>query len=258
MDLATIIGLLVGFGALMVSVLIEGGKLAAFLNLPAALTVFGGTLGAAMVSTPLSLAMRSPIILKHAFFAPSLDRVRMIDVLVGFAQKARREGLLVLEEDIAQVDNALLKLGIQLAVDGTPQELVREILETEVDAMHERHAQAADFFAAMGGFAPTMGIIGTVMGLVHMLGNLSDPKSMGPAIASAFIATLYGIGLANLLMLPVAGKLKLRDAEEGAYQQMILEGILSIQSGDSPRSVEAKMRAFLSPGQKAAAPVGEA
>ena len=202
--------------------------------------------------------LRLPVVAKNAFFAKEMDRGEIINLMVGFAQKARREGILVLEEDAARVDNSLLKLGIQLAVDGTPQEMVREILEVEVDAMHERHKQGEQIFATMGGFGPTLGIIGTVMGLVHMLGNLSDPKSMGPAIAGAFIATLYGVSSANLVFLPIAGKLKLRDEEEVMFSQMIVEGILAIQSGDSPRTVEAKMRAFLSPKQKESVRAAEA
>ncbi len=258
MDLATIVGLVVAFGALMVSVLLEGGELGAFINIPAGILVFGGTFGATLVSFPLAEMLRLPVVAKNAFFAKEMDRGEIINLMVGFAQKARREGILVLEEDASRVDNSLLKLGIQLAVDGTPQEMVREILEVEVDAMHERHKQGEQIFATMGGFGPTLGIIGTVMGLVHMLGNLSDPKSMGPAIAGAFIATLYGVSSANLVFLPIAGKLKLRDEEEVMFSQMIVEGILAIQSGDSPRTVEAKMRAFLSPKQKESVRAAEA
>lgn len=258
MDPATIIGLLLGFGCLALSVLMEGGSLAAFVNLPAAVLVFGGTIGATIVCFPLSQILRAPAVARNAFVGRPLNRARMIDTMVGFAQKARREGLLVLEDDVARVDNALLRLGIQLAVDGTPQETVREILEIEIDAMHERHKQGEQVFATMGGFAPTLGIIGTVMGLVHMLGNLTDPKRMGPAIAGAFLATLYGVAFANLVLLPIAAKLRMRNDEEAMFQQMILEGIMAIQSGDNPSTVEMKMRAFLSPGQKVAARAREA
>ena len=258
MDPATIIGLLLGFGCLVVSVSVEGGNLAAFFNLPAAILVFGGTVGATIVCFPLSQVLKLPAIARNAFFAPDLDRTRMFNTMVGFAQRARREGLLVLEEDVTGTDNPILRMGVQLAVDGTPQEMVREILEIEIDAMHERHKQGEQVFATMGGFAPTLGIIGTVMGLVHMLSDLTDPKRMGPAIAGAFIATLYGVAFANLVLLPLAAKLRLRNEEEAMFHQMILEGIMAIQSGDNPRTVEMKMRAFLSPGQKIAARAREA
>ncbi|NLC55267.1 MAG: flagellar motor protein [Armatimonadetes bacterium] len=257
MDLATLIGLLLGFGALVLSVSLEGGHLSAFINVPAAVLVFGGTLGATLVCFPLAQVRQLPAIARHALLPPALDRARAINLMVGFAQKARREGILVLEEDVAHADNPLLQLGVQLAVDGTPQDVMREILETEVEAMAERHKQGEALFSTMGGFAPTLGIIGTVMGLVHMLGTLNDPQGMGPAIASAFLATLYGVALANLVLLPLAHKLRRRSDEEVVFSQMLVEGILAIQSGDGPRTVEAKMRAFLSPVQKASARVRE-
>jgi chemotaxis protein MotA len=257
-DLATIIGLLVAVGAVLGAVTMEGAQLGAFISTPSAILVFGGTLGATIIGFPLSQVLKLPLIAKKAFFSSEVDRAQMINMMVGFAQKARREGIRVLEEDVSRVENAILKMGIQLAVDGTPGEMVREILEIELEMMHERHKQGRLIFSTMGGFGPTLGIIGTVMGLVNMLGNLSDPKSMGPAIAGAFLATLYGVSSANLVFLPIAAKLKLRSEEEILVNQMLLEGILAIQSGDSPRAVEAKMRAFLTPKQKAAARAAEA
>ncbi|HHX39262.1 MAG TPA: motility protein A [Armatimonadetes bacterium] len=258
MDLATAIGLLLAFGCLVLSVCMEGGSLAAFINLPAAVLVCGGTIGATIICFPLSQILKLPGIARNAFLTRELNRTQMIDTMVGFAQKARREGLLVLEDDVARVDHGLLRLGVELAVDGTPQERVRDILTVEIDAMHERHQQGEQLFATMGAVSPKLGIIGTLIGVIHMLGTLTDPKQMGPALAGAFIATLYGVAFANLVALPIAAKLRVRGEEEAVFHQMILEGLMAIQSGDNPRAVEMKMRAFLSPEQKVATRAREA
>jgi len=257
-DLATAIGLLLAFGCLVLSVCMEGGNLAAFVNVPAAVLVFGGTIGATIICFPLSKILKLPAIARNAFLNRELNRAQMIDTMVGFAQKARREGLLVLEDDAARVDHALLRMGVELAVDGTPQERVRDILTIEIDAMHERHQQGEQLFATMGAVSPKLGVIGTLIGVIHMLGAQTDPKQMGPALASAFIATLYGVAFANLVALPIAAKLRARGEEEAMFHQMILEGLMAIQSGDNPRAVEMKMRAFLSPEQKMATRAREA
>ncbi len=247
MDLATIIGLVLAWGALLASVMIEGGELGGLVNISAFVLVVGGTLGATTVSFPLSKITGAVGVMKNAFFTKVEDPRRVITQLVEYTRKARREGILVLEEEARQIDNRILRTGIQLIVDGTPGEIVREILETEIATMEERHKEGAHLFDTMGGYAPTLGIIGTVMGLVHMLSNLSDPGKMGPMIAAAFIATLYGVSLANLVFLPVGAKLKTRTAAELAIYEMMVEGILAIQAGDNPRIVEAKMIAFLPP-----------
>jgi len=168
-------------------------------------------------------------------------------MLVTFAERARREGLLSLEDQSKDIDDDFLKKGIQLAIDGTDPELVREIMQTGIAFLGTRHHHGANLFATMGGFAPTLGVIGTVAGLVHMLANLSDPGSMGPSIAAAFIATLYGVSSANLLFLPLANKLKHVSSEEVLVREIMTEGILSIQAGDNPRIVEEKLKAFLAP-----------
>ncbi|HEY3330507.1 MAG TPA: flagellar motor protein [Capsulimonadaceae bacterium] len=247
MDLATILGFLIAWGAFFGSVLMEGGDLAAFANPSAIVLVFGGTFGATLMSFPLAQIMKLPAIIKCAFIGQPTDLAKTIQILVSFAERARREGLLALEEEARGIDDPFLQKGVQLAVDGTDPELVRAILETEIAYVQERHALGASIFGTMGGFAPTLGVIGTVAGLVHMLANLSDPGSMGPAIAAAFIATLYGVSSANLLFLPLAGKLKSRSAGEILLREIMLEGILSIQAGDNPRVVEEKLKAFLDP-----------
>jgi chemotaxis protein MotA len=247
MDLATIIGLVLAWGAFFGSVVMEGGSLAAFANPSAALLVFGGTIGATICSFPLDQIKQVPKIVKNAFQAGETDISDIIKILVAFAERARREGLLALEDEAREIHDEFLQKGVQLAVDGTDPELVRVILETEIAYLAERHEVGANIFATMGGFAPTLGVIGTVAGLVHMLANLSDPGSMGPAIAAAFIATLMGVSTANLIYLPIAGKLKSRSKHEILAREVMMEGILAIQAGDNPRIVEEKLKAFLAP-----------
>ena len=254
MDLATVLGLLLAWGALVGSLLMEGGDPKALVNIPAALLVFGGTLGAATISFRLNQIMGIPDILRKAFTSKEEDVPATIAMLVRYAERARRDGLLVLEDEAGKVDDEFLKRGIRLAVDGTDPELVREILSTEIHFLQSRHKVGESIFTTMGGFAPTLGIIGTVMGLIHMLANLSDPGKMGPLIAGAFIATLYGVSSANLIFLPIGNKLKARSAEEVLVREVMIEGILAIQAGDNPRIVEDKLKAFLAPRLRVALP----
>lgn len=247
MDLATIIGLILAWGALIGSLLMEGGDVRALINIPAALLVFGGTLGAATMSFKMNQITGLPGILKQAFKEKPQDVAGVIALLVRFAERARREGLLVLEDDARNVDDEFLQRGVRLAIDGTDPEMVREILATEIHFLQARHKVGENIFTTLGGFAPTLGIIGTVMGLIHMLANLSDPAKMGPLIAGAFIATLYGVSSANLIFLPIGNKLKARTAEEVLVREVMVEGILAIQAGDNPRIVEEKLKAFLAP-----------
>jgi chemotaxis protein MotA len=250
MDLATIIGFVLAWGAFFGAIIMEGGDLKAMVNPSAALLVFGGTIGASMMSFPLSAMKDVPSVVRHAFMSKHQDVSEVIKMLVTFAERARREGLLSLEDQSKDISDDFLKKGIQLAIDGTDPELVREIMQTDIAFLGTRHHHGANLFATMGGFAPTLGVIGTVAGLVHMLANLSDPGSMGPSIAAAFIATLYGVSSANLLFLPLANKLKHVSSEEVLIREIMTEGILSIQAGDNPRIVEEKLKAFLSPKER--------
>ncbi len=247
MDLATIIGLILAWGAVLAALVLEGGALSELFNLPALLLVVLGTVGATLVSTSVRTIMSVPSILRSVLRSNEIDLSDNIDTMVDFARRARRDGVLALEEAAMRVDNKFLQKGIELVVDGTPSILVREILETEVVAMQERHKVGETVFTTLGGFSPTLGIIGTVMGLISMLAKLSEPGKMGHAIAAAFIATLYGVAFANLLYLPVAGKLKSKTAAEVVAYEMIIEGVLSIQAGENPRMVETRMSAFLPP-----------
>jgi chemotaxis protein MotA len=252
MDLATIIGLVIGWGALVVALVMEGGQAKDLLNPSAFVLVAGGTLGATTIAFSLKQILSLPGVMRNAFFCQDTDLARLIRLIVDFARIARRDGILALENENKRADNKFLQMGVRLVVDGTPSEMVREILETEIVSLQERHKVGENIFATMGGFAPTLGIIGTVMGLIHMLSRLDQPGAMGPAIAAAFIATLYGVAMANLIFLPIGSKLKSRTTEEIIAYDMIVEGILSLQAGDNPRMVEAKMRAFLPPKYRAA------
>lgn len=250
MDLTTILGLVVGIGALLVSILLEGGHLSSLLSVPALIIIFGGTLGATAIGYTVKELKTVPVLLKIAFSDEKNDVRGMIEIVVQFAEKARREGLLALEDDLSQIEDGFLLKGMQLVIDGTDAELVRSIMETQLAFVQERHHKGSSMFETAGGYAPTMGIIGTVMGLVHVLSNLKDTDTLGPAIATAFIATLYGIFSANIFFLPVASKLRNRSSNQILFYEIALEGILSVQAGDNPRIVEEKLDAFLAPQER--------
>ncbi len=249
-DLSVFVGLAIAFGGIIAGLYFEGSSIGKYVGYPVSVSpgaiVFGGTIGVTIVAYGLSTVKNLPAHFKRAIGYQSMDRPAAIDTLVNFAEKARREGLLVLEDDLRSTEDEFMRRGVQLVVDGTDPELVKEILRTEVDSLHEeRHGEAA-VWETMGGFAPTMGIIGTVIGLVLVLSNISDPSSLAASIAVAFIATLYGVGSSNLVFLPVGTKLKNCADDEVAGKEMLIEGILAIQSGDNPRIVEEKLIAFLS------------
>ena len=242
MDPATIIGIVVAVGAIFAGMTLEGANPASLIEPSSAINVFGGTLGATMAG----------FLLKAALMGKVADPGDTIADVITFAERARREGLLALEEAAKTVDDPFLKRGIELAVDGTDPEELREILEAEIISMRARHKAGAKFFSDMGAFGPTLGIIGTVIGLVHMLENLKDPASAGPAIAVAFTATLYGVISANLCFHPISNKLKRVSEIEVARKELILEGVLSIQAGGNPRIIEQKLLSFLAPKQREA------
>lgn len=256
MDISTIFGLVVAFGSLCIAVGMEGGTLGSLVNPSAALIVFGGSLGAAMVGLPLASVIKAPMVLKNAVFTRVLDPQKTIELLSGLARVARKEGVLALEGELVNIDDPFIRRGVQLLVDGTDPEVTEAILGTEIDALVERHDVTGKLFNTMGGLAPTLGVTGTVMGLVHMLGQLDDPGAMGPAIAAAFIATLYGVASANLLFLPLGAKLKLRSQQEAAAREMVVIGIGSLQAGESPMILTERLNAFLSPKARAQAEAG--
>jgi chemotaxis protein MotA len=247
MSLSVVIGLLLGFGALILSFILEGGHIGALLAPTAAIIVFGGTIGAVVISTPPEDLKRVGGIFRVVFKKNEKDLAKLIEYFKGLTIISRKEGLLALEKEVenAETIDSFIAKGLAMAVDGTEPQRVREIMENQIYLTFERHKSGIAMFDAAGGFAPTMGIIGTVMGLVHVLGNLEDPKSLGPKIAVAFIATLYGVGTANLLWLPIANKLKALNKMENFEKEMIMEAVLSIQEGTSPNILEEKLISFL-------------
>ncbi len=251
MDIATLVGLLLGIGALFTTAILEGTHLSALVNLPAFVLIVFGSLGATTVSFSLGDMLRIPRFLKDALFAPPLGLVERARQLVELAQKARREGLLALEEDARNINDPFLQKGLQLVVDGTDPEVVRTVLESEIAVWEEREKVGEQIFTAIGGYCPTLGIMGAVLGLMHALGQSDDPKKMAKAIAVAFVATLYGVGFANLIFLPLAGKLKARVSEQRLLYELTMEGILAIQAGENPRLVAEKLSAYLPPSERA-------
>jgi len=254
MDRTTVGGLLFGIGCLIAALWLEGGHLQQLVNLPAALIVLGGTFGATLIGLSVQQLRDLPHIVRQALVRPSIDIPQTIRWLVTLSEKARRDGLLALDADANAASDEFLQRALQLAIDGTDPELLRDILQLEITFLEERHRQGEQVFTSMGGYAPTMGVLGTVMGLIHMMSRIENPSQMGPAIATAFVATLYGVGSANLLFLPIANKLRTRHAEEVLLREVIVEGVLAIQSGENPRIVEQRLRAFLSQRQKRALP----
>lgn len=250
MKAATAIGIAAGTGALLFASMMEGTQPMAFFNVPALIIVLVGTGAATLSSVGMDTMKKIPQLYKLAFGPPELDLRGRVDLLVSLAEQARREGLLALDAQLAEIDDEFTRKGLQLVVDGTDPELVREILEAEIDGMTTRHASGATAFEKAGGYAPTMGIIGTVMGLVHVLQNLSDPSSLGPAISTAFIATLLGVGAANVIFLPVASRLRALSSAEAELRILTLEGILAVQAGDNPRVVGDKLRSFVAPADR--------
>lgn len=260
MDISAPAGLGLALISLLISTLIEHGDPLAYFNISGLFIVIGGTMGTALVSQPIPMVLSLPKLMRVAIKKTPEPDHEMVKKVSGLADKARREGLLALEQDAQALENPFLKKGVMLVVDGTDPDLVRSILETEIIHMEKRHEAKIGMLEAMGGFAPTMGILGTVMGLVHVLSNLSNANALGPAIATAFIATLYGVGTANLMWLPLALKLKRKNEEEVALHDMIMEGVLSLQAGDNPRIIEDKLGGFLSQAErnKGHAPEGAA
>lgn len=250
MDIATILGLVLALTVIVAALILDGGSPAELFAAPAAIIlIFGGSMGATIITSPMKTVLKLPQFIMQAFKTNKFDTKGDIELLTKLADKARREGLLALEEDSRKITDKFLKKGIMMVVDGVEPEQVSAIMETTIDQMRSRHKQGAGFFSAAGGFAPTFGIIGTVMGLISVLKKLDDPAALGASIASAFLATLWGLLTANLIYLPIAGKLKSKSEEESHNRYMQLEGILSIQAGENPRIVRDKLTAYLAPSE---------
>lgn len=245
MDIATIIGVLLAFGAIILAMIMEGSTPMSVILPPPMLLVIGGTIGAGLASTTLSDFMGAFSGLKRFLLFKRPDMNASVDTIVALADKARREGLLALEDATKDIDDDFLKDGLQSAIDGTDPDDLRALMEARIDAKKAREKVMAKIFSDMGGYAPTIGIIGTVVSLVHVLANLSDPSSIGEMIASAFVATLWGLLSANLIWLPIANRIKRVAELEGAHMELVMEGLLAIQAGGNPRVVGQRLRSLV-------------
>lgn len=242
MDLTTLVGLIMGIAAILLGQVLEGGHISSIAQPTAALIVLGGTIGAVVVSFPghsLKAAMRG---IKLAFSPKKQDIGEIIKTLSTMAAKARREGLVSLEKDAEALPDPFLRKGLRLAIDGMSAANIRLAMELEISAQEHDTEQPAKVFEAAGGYAPTVGILGAVLGLIHVMENLSDPSKLGSGIAVAFVATVYGVGLANLIALPMASKLKARAHEHMVTMNVISEGVAALADGDNPRNIEEKLR----------------
>ena len=249
MDLATIIGLVLAFG-LVVAGIMMNSSLLIYIDIASAVIVLGGTIGAAMVNYPIGHMMSVLKVCRKTLFATMDDPKDIISRFMDYANRARREGILSLEPIIKEIKDEYLKKGLQLTVDGLEPQTIQEILETEIHYLESRHETGAEILGAMGNYAPALGMIGTVIGLVAMLSTMNDPSTIGPAMAVALITTFYGALLANLIFNPMAGKLRLRSRQEVLLREMVLEGILAISKGENPRIIEEKLNSYLAPSER--------
>lgn len=245
MDILSIIGVILGFSALIGGNFLEGGTFSTLANGPAALIVFGGTVGAALLQTPSDGIRRALGMLSWIFRPPRNKLMGGIKSVVSWSRTARKEGVLGLENVSEKEKDPFAKKGLQLLVDGSDPEVIRHVLETDLLVSEQRDFEAAQFYEGMGGYAPTIGIIGAVIGLIHVMQHLEDPSELGPGIAIAFVATIYGVAFANLFLLPIANKLRACVKEQSLYRELTIEGICSIADGENPKSIEMKLSGYL-------------
>jgi chemotaxis protein MotA len=261
MDFATLGGLILAFGAMFGALFLMAGhggshgsvNLAGFIDPPAILMVIGGACAVALVGFPLSRVVSLARTLRILFFRKREDPVALIEQLVRLAEVARRDGLLALESKAQEIEHPFVALGIQMAVDGVKPDVVEDVMRTEIKAMHGRHMEAKKVFDLIGRCGPAFGLVATLLGLILMLGNLSNADTIGPSMAMALIGTLYGVTTANLIAIPMGEKLGCLDHEEVTLKEIILKGVMAIQSGDSPRTVEQKLSTYLPPRARAGA-----
>jgi chemotaxis protein MotA len=245
MDILSVVGLVVGLVAIIGGNILEGGHTGSLMQLTAFVIVAGGTIGAVMVQSPLAVFLRALKMVAWVFLPPRLAGEEAVRKIVGWSQTARKEGLLGLESTAESEPDPFARKGLQLLVDGTEPDAIRSILEAELSTKEHFDTQAAKVFEGMGGYSPTIGIIGAVMGLIHVMQNLSDPTKLGAGIAVAFVATIYGVGLANLVFLPFANKLKALVHGQSQFRTMLVEGVISIAAGENPRHIENKLQGYL-------------
>lgn len=244
MDKSSLAGLCLALGGILVGLMLEGGKIAQIVQPTAALIVFGGTLGAVLIAFPLRVVLAAVKGLGGVFIDPSRDPQLLIAEIVQHAHKARKEGIVSLDGDLEKVRDPFLKKSLMLAVDGTEPEEIRKMMQLELDNQAEHEEHIPKVFESAGGFSPTIGIIGAVLGLIQVMQHLDNISEVGRGIAVAFVATIYGVAAANLFFLPAAGKIKMRVRQEQILREMMLEGVISILEGMNPRMLEIKLRAF--------------
>lgn len=245
MDIFAVIGLFFGITMILLGQAMEGGNIGQLLQITAAFIVLGGTTGAIILSFPPKILILAIKMLKNVFMPPKTDFNALITEIGGFATKARKEGIISLEKEAYNASDALLTLGLGAVADGTDPTLVREMMENQIDQFEHQVNSAAKVYESFGGYSPTLGIIGAVMGLIQVMQNLSDPSKLGAGIAVAFVATIYGLFAANLVMIPIGTRIKFIFQDVMLYKNMILEGVLSIQAGESPVLIERKLRSFI-------------
>ena len=245
MDRISPIGILLGLAALLGGQALEGGHLASLLQVTAFVIVIGGTLGAVMLQSSPAVFMSGVRLLPWVFKPPEIDFREMLNRIIQWSNTARRGGLLSLESAIDAQSEAYTRKGLQLLVDGAEPAVLRAALELEIDSFEDSHRQAAKVWEAAGGYAPTIGILGAVLGLIHVMENLSDPSKLGAGIAVAFVATIYGVGSANLLFLPIASKLKALVARQARLKEMVIDGLEAIANGENPRNIEMRLEGYL-------------
>lgn len=245
MDKISLFGLFLGISAIVGGQILEGGHVGSLAQPTALLIVLGGTMGAVMLQSPYAVFIRGVRMVRWVWIPPVIDHAALISQVTGWGHIARREGLLALENVINQLDDAFMRKGLQLLVDGAEPERLREVLEVEINTFEEQMKLSARIWEAAGGYSPTIGILGAVLGLIHVMENLSDPSKLGAGIAVAFVATIYGVGLANLVFLPMANKLKAHIGRMVAQREMIVDGLLGIASGDNPRIIESRLQGYI-------------
>ncbi|HJV93424.1 MAG TPA: flagellar motor protein [Azonexus sp.] len=245
MDKISLAGLALGLIAILGGQILEGGHVASLVQPTALLIVLGGTLGAVLLQSPFHVFKRGVMMAKWVWVPPVIEQKRLIDQILTWSQQSRREGLLALENYIPGIKDQFTRKGLQLLVDGADPERIRELMEVEIGTFEDEWRQSAKIWDSAGGYSPTIGILGAVMGLIHVMENLSDPTKLGAGIAVAFVATIYGVGLANLIYLPIAGKLKYYIARMVASREMLIDGLVGIALGDNPRIIEGRLRGYL-------------
>lgn len=251
MDIASLLGIILGIFFTLYGILLTG-DLASYISISSIVITLGGTLAATILSFPMKSFINLWKVLQKAFIHKEVPASEIIEEIITLANIARKEGLLALEEYGEKINDDFLRKGIMLIVDGTDPELVRNILETELNFLEERHSQGQGILETMGSFAPAFGMIGTLVGLINMLQYMDDPKAIGPNMSVALVTTFYGSVLANVIFLPLAKKLKVRSQSEVLIKELMIEGLLSIQAGENPRIIEEKLKTFIPPEQRIA------